>query len=121
MRFGGSRRRAASARGNRIVLASLQMITSLFHRLKICSASLSPDAQQKFAVAAKRRLRDADPAFRRIWLHIFVDRVTIGPDQIVIRGPEEPLLSIIERGGEQLGAEVPKYAREWRALRDSNS
>jgi hypothetical protein len=48
---------------------------------------LSPVMMRRFSSEIRRRLRDADPAFRRTWLHMFVSRVTIGRDRIRICSP----------------------------------
>ena len=72
--------------------------------------------------AARSRLRESDPSFRRNWLHLFVDQVVVGPDTIVIRGSKQALFSVIQGGDSFVATEVPSFARkDWRALRDSNS
>jgi len=46
----------------------------------------------RFFSGIRRRLRDADPAFPRTWLHMFVSKVIIGKDNIRICGPKDLLL-----------------------------
>jgi transposase len=55
-------------------------------------AALSIATVQPFSSGIRRRLRDADPTFRRTWLHMFVSKVTIGTDCIRICGPKHQLL-----------------------------
>ncbi len=82
---------------------------------------LSPDMVQRFSSGIRRRLRDADPAFRRTWLHMFVSKVTIGKDRVRICGPKDQLLKAVSADEDSVRTMVPTFAREWRALRDSNS
>jgi site-specific DNA recombinase len=141
----------------RLTLAGLQiseattMIGALSARMKRSEVKLTDAQIRQFGDLAREKLRSADPAFRRSWLHLFVDRVIVGPERIVIRGPNEPLITLISKGGEldgelpafarepsnaasvprwspdgeqkreNTGKSVPSSARKWRALRDSNS
>ena len=83
-------------------------------------AELSPIMVRRFSSGIRRRLRDADPAFRRTWLHMFVSKVTIGRDRIRICGPKDQLLKAVSGGENSARAMVPTFAREWRARKDSN-
>ncbi|TAJ30520.1 hypothetical protein [Bosea sp. (in: a-proteobacteria)] len=65
-------------------------------------------------------MRSADPAFRRAWLHLFVDRVVIGPDEIRIPGPKQALAEGLVQGNVNAGTMVPSFDRKWRARHDSN-
>ncbi len=110
----------------RIDLAKLQIregATALesLRKRSTARAELSPVAVRRFSSGIRRRLRDADPAFRRTWLHIFVSKVTIGGDRIRISGPKDQLLKAVSNEENSARAMVPSFAREWRARRDSNS
>jgi len=83
-------------------------------------AELSPIMVRRFSSGIRRRLRDADPAFRRTWLHMFVSKVTIGRDRIRICGPKDQLLKAVSGGENSARAMVPTFAREWRTRQDSN-
>ncbi|MET3927457.1 recombinase family protein [Devosia sp. 2618] len=76
---------------------------------------LSPVMVRRFSSGIRRRLRDADPAFRRTWLHTFVSKVTIGKDRIRICGPKGQLLKAVSDGEDSARAMVPNFAGEWRA------
>ena len=52
------------------------------------SRRISDEQVAAFSRQVRERLRSADPAFRRAWQHLFVDRVVIGPDEIRILGPK---------------------------------
>src|SRR5690606_30451017 len=94
-------------------------IRILTERLTLSGIDISPERVERFSSDIRKRLRDADPVFRRTWLHLFVDKVTIRPDRIVIRGPKEPIMAIAKSGNVP-GNQVPSFAREWRARKDSN-
>jgi len=110
----------------RIDLAKLQIregnanLETLRQR-RSAKAELSPAMIRRFSSGIRRRLRDADPSFRRTWLHMFVSKVTIGKDSIRICGPKDQLLKAVSDGENSARAMVPTFAREWRARRDSNS
>ena len=110
----------------RVDLAKLQIregvatLDSLRQR-STARAELSPLMVRRFSSGIRRRLRDADPAFRRTWLHMFVSKVTIGKDHIRICGSKDQLLKAVSSDEDSMRAMVPTFAREWRARRDSNS
>jgi site-specific DNA recombinase len=110
----------------RVDLAKLQIRegTSTLDAMRQSSTArreLSPDMVQRFSSGIRRRRRDADPAFRRTWLHMFVSKVTVGKDRVRICGPKDQLLKAVSADEDSVRAMVPTFAREWRALRDSNS
>ncbi|MGV3575229.1 MAG: recombinase family protein [Devosia sp.] len=84
-------------------------------------AEISSAMVKRFSSEIRRRLRDANPAFRRNWLHLFVSKVVIGKDRIQICGPKDQLLKAISEEDHCVRAMVPTFARDWRARRDSNS
>jgi site-specific DNA recombinase len=110
----------------RVELAKLQIregtadLDALRQR-RSAKVDLSPAMIRRFSSGIRRRLRDADPAFRRTWLHMFVSQVTIGRDRIRICGPKDQLLKAVSAEEDSARATVPTFAREWRARRDSNS
>ena len=89
-------------------------IRTLTERLTLSGIDMGPERVERFSSDIRKRLRDADPVFRRTWLHLFVDKVIISPDRIVIRGPKEPIMAIAKSGNVP-GNQVPSFAREWRA------
>ena len=91
--------------------ANLQVL----HQRRSAKAELSPAMVRRFSSAIRRRLRDADPSFRRTWLHMFVSKVTMGKDTIRICGPKDQLLNAVSHEEDFARAMVPTFAREWRA------
>jgi hypothetical protein len=65
-------------------------IEALQQRRAIVRVEIAPAMLERFASGMSQLLRDGNPALRRAWLHLFVDEVRIGSDQIVIRGPKVP-------------------------------
>ena len=84
------------------------------------STRISDERVAAFSQQVRERLRTADPTFRRAWLHLFVDRVVIGPDEIRILGPKQALAEGLVQGNVNTGTMVPSFDREWRARHDSN-
>lgn len=104
----------------RVDLAKLQIregTTNLdaLHKRRNAKTELSPAMVRRFSSGIRRRLRDADPSFRRTWLHMFVSKVTIGKDRIRICGPKDQLLKAVSDGEDSARGMVPTFAREWRA------
>ncbi len=110
---------------DRVDLAKLQIregsvaLESLRQR-RAAPAALSTATVRRFSSGIRQRLRDADPAFRRTWLHMFVSKVTIGRDCIRICGPKDQLLKAASDGDDPARKLVPSFAREWRTRHDSN-
>lgn len=109
----------------RVDLAKLQIREGTnnleaLHRRRTAKAELSPAMVRRFSSGIRRRLRDADPSFRRTWLHMFVSKVTIGKDTIRICGPKNQLLKAVSEEENSARAMVPTFAREWRTRHDSN-
>jgi site-specific DNA recombinase len=76
---------------------------------------LDTDKIKTFSAAVRQRLRHGDPAYRRAWLHQFVEKVTVDKDEVRICGPKESIVSMLRRDDSFGGPEVPTFAREWRA------
>lgn len=110
----------------RVDLAKLQVREGnanleVLHQRRTAKAELSPTLVRRFSSNIRRRLRDADPSFRRTWLHMFVSKVTIGKDTIRICGSKGQLLKAVSDGDDFARAMVPTFAREWRAGRDETA
>ena len=64
-------------------------VSVLQQRRRIGEADITDERLQEFSNAIHKRLRDADPSFRRQWVHLFVDEVLIGRNQIVVKGSKD--------------------------------
>ena len=110
---------------DRIDLAKLQIREGnanldILRQRRSVKAQLSPAMVRRFSSGIRRRLRDADPSFRRTWLHLFVSKVMIGKDRIRICGPKDQLLKAVSKDEDSARNMVPTFAREWRTRQDSN-
>jgi site-specific DNA recombinase len=89
-------------------------VEKLKRRQSIQTVDMSAEKLKAFSSTICDRLGHGDPGFRRSWLRLFVDKVTVGPKEIRICGSKVPIASMIGRDGTP-GAEVPSYDRKWRA------
>ncbi len=95
-------------------------IPALEERLRAGPVAVSDERIAVFSRAVRERLRSADPAFRRQWLHLFVDEVVIGRTEIVISGRNDALLDGVNGSPRFFSPAVPSFDREWRTREDSN-
>ena len=95
-------------------------VSVLQQRKRIGEADITDEKLQEFSNAIRKRLRDADPSFRRQWVHLFVDEVLIGRNQIVVKGSKDVLFSAARQGNQITAPMVPIFARKWRTQHDSN-
>ena len=95
-------------------------IPTLQQRLSAGVPKISDETIATFWNAIRKRLRDADPAFRGQWLHLFVDEVIIGRSEILISGRNDSLLKGVTRQADFFAPAVPSFDREWRTRHDSN-
>ena len=95
-------------------------VQALSKRRTVTAIELDAHKVKAFSTAVRQRLRNGDPAFRRAWLHQFVERVTVSDRKIHITGPKDTIFSMMNRDDSFSGPEVPTFARNWRAGRDSN-
>ncbi|MBN9438269.1 hypothetical protein [Bosea sp. (in: a-proteobacteria)] len=97
-----------------------ERIEQLKCRRVLHGTRISDERVAAFSQKISERLRSADPAFRRAWLHLFVDRVVIGPEEIRILGPKQALAEGLVQEKTGAGTIVPSFDRKWRARHDSN-
>ncbi len=102
-------------------LANIEVdLKQLDASIKSATPDLSPDKIARFAYAMKAKLRDPNPAFRKAYLKLLVERIDVHPDQIVIQGSKAALAAAAQRSPEQALGAVPSFGQRWRPLRDSN-
>lgn len=100
------------------IAESEQRVRELKDRRVLQSTRISDERIAAFSQQIRERLRSADPAFRRAWLHLFADCVVIGPDEIRILGPKQALAEGLVQAHINSGTVVPRFDREWRAGQD---
>lgn len=95
-------------------------IPKLQERVRSGPAAISDERIATFSAQVRQRLRHADPAFHRQWLHLFVDEVVVGRSEITISGQNDALLKGVTGKPDCFGPVVPRFGREWRTRQDSN-
>ena len=86
--------------------------------------AITSDSLRRFALAARRKLRNEDGTYRRDHLRALAQRVeVIDPSEIRIMGSKTELLRKLAAAAsaESAAAGVRSFIPKWRALRDSNS
>ena len=84
-------------------------------------AAITLESVGRLADALRAALASDDPSFRKAYLRLFVDEVTVGDEQIVLRGPKAALARATAAGDlPAASATVPSFVRQWRPVGDSN-
>lgn len=96
-------------------------VKALEKRLTASPLELTTEKLTAFTDAVKERFRNGDPAFRRAYLRMFVDRVELHDDEVRISGPTGTLLQALGTQGDFTAPMVPSCVRKWRPRRDSNT
>lgn len=95
-------------------------IPALEERLRAGPAVISDERIAVFSRSVRERLRSGTPAFRRQWLHLFVEEVVIGRSEIVISGRNDTLLKGVTGKPDFFSPTVPSFDQEWRAPQELN-
>ena len=98
----------------------VQSKSQLTNRSSLSTEILAKTNLQKFSNAMRSKLRAEGPAFRKAYLRLFVDEVTVSASEIRIKGPKFALATAI--ASKQITSQngVPSFDREWWARQDSN-
>ena len=75
---------------------------------------------EKFGERMRSALRDGNHQFRSAYVRLFVDQVTVTPDEIVITGSKAALERTLVKVGNPAREPVPIFDREWCPGEDSN-
>ena len=95
---------------------SWRHIDSEYFRNGNCSAKI-----ERFAQMVRDALSGPDPTFRKAYLRLFLESVTVGEGQIRMRGPTAALAKAATLDElPAASAVVPSSVREWRPVGDSN-
>ena len=73
-----------------------------------------------FSNDLRSQLINGNPAFRKSYLRLFVDRVDVGASEVRISGSEQALMAGAAGYNDQGTEMVPTFVQEWRARQDSN-
>ena len=85
------------------------------------NAAITEEKLARFAGAIRQAMANPDPAFRKAYLRLFIDTVTVGDSEIAISGPKSALAKAASLNDlPPAGTMVPSFVREWRPVGDSN-
>jgi DNA invertase Pin-like site-specific DNA recombinase len=80
-------------------------------------AAITLESLGRLADALRAALASDDPSFRKAYLRLFVDEVTVGDEQIVLSGPKSALARATAAGDlPAASATVPSFVRQWRPV-----
>lgn len=83
------------------------------------NATITEAKLARFANAIRQAMANDDPAFRKAYLRLFVDTVTVGDSEIAITGPKAALAKAATLSElPPAVAMVPSFVRQWRAIRN---
>ena len=75
----------------------------------------------RFAETMHATVANPDPAFRKAYLRLFVDKIIVGDASIELSVPRAALSQAAALNElPSAGTMVPSFVREWRPVRDSN-
>jgi site-specific DNA recombinase len=100
--------------------ADAERATSAVERL---GPAITPESLRRFALAARRKLRNEDGTYRRDHLRALAQRVeVVDPSEIRILGTKTELLRtlVAAAGVESAVAGVRRFIPKWRTRHDSN-
>jgi hypothetical protein len=98
----------------------LYMIAVTERKLAAPRHVLSPKKLAAFSAAMRQHLRHGEPAFRKAYLRLFVDRIEVDDEEIRISGPKSALERGVAAGSELQPWQVPSSVLGWRPHGDSN-
>lgn len=82
---------------------------------------VSPAKAEAFATALRARLLDKDnPAFRRAYLRLMLDKIVVGRDSVRISGAKAVIAHQLTAPNPLPPSMVPTFVGDWRTRHDSN-
>ena len=98
-----------------------ERVSLLERELRAQGYQLTPERLAAFGTLLREQLEKRDVALRKVYLHLFIDRVEVDDAEIRIRGPKSALTKAASGVFPKPSDGVPSFVRDWRARRDSNS
>jgi site-specific DNA recombinase len=93
---------------------------SLLAQLNTTKRSIDAETVERFGEVLADRVRNGEPALRRAWIQLFVKKVTISNDEIIISGSKSALEAALVHGSKRGTLVVPSFDLEWCPEEDSN-
>jgi site-specific DNA recombinase len=95
-------------------------IKTLEAQLSRGKRKITTDTIAKFSQLIREKLRDDDDTLRTAYVRMFVTKVTVNQQHIVISGPRSTIESALTDDKLKPKPEVPSFDREWCPEEDSN-
>ncbi len=95
-------------------------IETLTKRVNDEKVLVTPDVVEKFGLLLADQLRNGDPAFRRGYAHLLIDRIEVGDEAITIKGNSKTLEQAVIAHQKSAKGEVRTFDRQWCTRHDSN-
>ena len=99
----------------------LRQISGLNRRRDIPKDLFSPVNLSRFSKAFRTKLDEPSAAYRKRYLHLFVDRIEVGDQEIRISGSKRALAGGIAKTTKPGDPMVPSFGMDWCPGGDSNS
>ncbi len=100
--------------------AAATEVDSLERQLNISRRTITLEMIDAFGVALREKLRGGSPDFRRAYVSLIIDRVTLSGSEIRISGSKAALEHAFVKDEAMPVGAVPIFDREWCRLQDSN-
>ncbi|URD59931.1 recombinase family protein [Sphingomonas sp. KRR8] len=95
-------------------------VKALEAQLAKAKVRITKEMIKTFGERMRTALRDGDRQFRSAYVRLFVDQVTVTPEEIVITGSKAALERTLVKVDDPAREPVPIFDREWCRLQDSN-
>jgi hypothetical protein len=95
-------------------------IESLERQLQRGARRITPEIVHRFGETLRERLTAEDPALRKAYVKMIVDRVGLDNEQITIAGSKAALEHALIQGDRAPAGLVPSFDREWCQERTKN-
>ncbi len=101
--------------------SNINQEVSLLQQSSAGTSAITNDRVIRFAEALRSAIASDDPNFRKAYLRLFVDNITVQDTEVAITGPKAALAKACALDDlPPAAAVVPSFVRAWRPVRDSN-
>lgn len=91
----------------------LRQLTTRKRRRQVPDDLLKAENVETFTKVARKRMRDADSAFRKKYLRMFVERIEVGDEEIRISSSKQALALAAAQTTKPDTAPVPSFVSDW--------
>jgi site-specific DNA recombinase len=100
---------------------TLECVEMLERELRLPGNQLSVERIATCGTLLREQLQNGDPAFRKAYLNLLIDRIEVDDAEVRLRGPKSALAAAASGELPKPSDGVPSFVREWRPRRDSNT